>query len=138
MGWVRLSAFLSVSLILASCSQFRNLSVSGDTLQGLEIAITKSDGRHAMRVCANRITIRDTDETVLWEIESRSDDCVWLRRLAYGETPPGFLALRPPAALQAGVTYDVSANGWTRAVPNIPWVAGGRVVFDHGRWKAIR
>ena len=116
--------------------------VSGADLQGLEAAVTDHGRGRGQRACVNQVTVWSADQgsqdRVMWEIASSSDDCVWLARLTYGETPRGFTVVRAPERLRPDEPYDLFARGWTRAFPSIPWTAGGRVIFDQGRWSMLR
>lgn len=70
-------------------------------------------------------------------ITSIDGECVEARGLRYGTVPEGFTQDVQAERLQSGVAYSLSARGWTRKAPNVPFQAGGRFMFQGERWAKL-
>ncbi|MGH7019123.1 MAG: hypothetical protein ACREEY_04555, partial [Brevundimonas sp.] len=130
-------AMLSIAVLATAtgCQHLGDAAISGP-LGSPEIQARASGAWKRKMPCLNQVTITAGD-TQMWRISSLNGDCVEVRRLQYGVVPVGFTQEGEAKPLQQGVAYGASVGGWTAAMPNVPFQAWGRFVFEDGRWSRL-
>lgn len=129
---LRSALALVVLLASAGCQHLGDVVIKGP-LEAPELQARTTGLWKRSLPCLNEVTITQGTAT-MWRITSLDGECAEARRLRYGTVPEGFIQEASAKPLQQDVAYGVSASGWTARVPNVPFQARGRVMFQGGRW----
>jgi hypothetical protein len=137
----RIIAGGSLALLTAGCSEMRGVRISGD-LDQPSVAVVRAGSDRAMRACVDWIAVFDTERgrgpaSAVWRVRSPDDRCVHIGPVVYGQTPDGFIVDTPPQPLRAGAIYEAGGHGWTGGLASVPWMGGGRFVFENGAWRSV-
>lgn len=127
------SALALVALLASAGCQHLGDAVIEGPLEVPELQARTSGLWKRNLTCLNEVSITQAADT-MWRITSLDGECVEARRVIYGTVPEGFIQKAQAKPLQQDVAYGVSASGWTARVPNVPFQARGRFMFQDGRW----